>query len=68
MSLCVCEEVNAWDMQAVYLRFSVLSLLLLAGVKNHHKIVFRGEADERPGEIPGDVVLVVEQQARCAQN
>lgn len=32
-------------------------------MKNHHKIAFRGEADERPGEIPGDVVLVVEQQA-----
>lgn len=39
-----------------------------AGVKNHHKIAFRGEADERPGEIPGDVVLVVEQQASTEKN
>lgn len=45
---------------------SLSPMVLLAGVKNHHKIVFRGEADERPGEIPGDVVLVVEQQASCA--
>ncbi|CDJ47480.1 DnaJ domain-containing protein, putative [Eimeria brunetti] len=35
----------------------ILQIFIEKGVKNHHKIVFRGEADERPGEIPGDVVL-----------
>lgn len=40
----------------------ILQIFIEKGVKNHHKIFFRGEADEKPGEIPGDVVLVVEQQ------
>lgn len=45
--------------------FDVLLQLMpiaCAGMSHHHKIYFRGEADEKPNEIPGDVIFVVEQQ------
>jgi DnaJ family protein A protein 2 len=39
----------------------ILEVHIDKGVPNRHKIVFSSEADEKPGEIPGDVVFVVEQ-------
>ncbi|KAL8455560.1 hypothetical protein Emag_000689 [Eimeria magna] len=54
-ALITCKECDGTGVK-------VMGFCLFPGVKNHHKIFFRGEADERPGEIPGDVVLVVEQQ------
>mmetsp|Transcript_12280 Transcript_12280/g.14104 ORF Transcript_12280/g.14104 Transcript_12280/m.14104 type:complete len:411 (+) Transcript_12280:217-1449(+) len=32
------------------------------GMKNGQKIVFSGEADEAPGQLPGDVIFVVKQK------
>ncbi|KAL6190671.1 hypothetical protein ACLB2K_037065 [Fragaria x ananassa] len=32
------------------------------GMRNGHKITFRGEADEAPGTITGDIVIVVQQK------
>lgn len=40
----------------------ILEIYIEKGAKNHHKVIFRGDADERPNEIPGDVVFVLEQQ------
>ena len=31
------------------------------GVPNHHKYSFHGEADEAPGVLPGDLVVIVEE-------
>jgi len=39
----------------------VLEVHIDKGVPNHHKVVFSSEADQKPGEIPGDVVFIVEQ-------
>lgn len=38
-----------------------------AGMSHHHKIYFRGEADEKPNEIPGDVIFIVEQQVSSSK-
>lgn len=32
------------------------------GIKNGQKVVFPGEADQQPGQIPGDVVFVINEQ------
>jgi len=47
--------------QGVIKERKVLEVHIDKGVPNRHKIVFSSEADEKPGEIPGDVVFVVEQ-------
>lgn len=40
----------------------ILEIYVEKGVPNRHKIVISGEADQKVGEIPGDVVFVVEEQ------
>eukprot|EP01069_Polyplicarium_translucidae_P012422 Polyplicarium_translucidae@DN5187_c0_g1_i1.p1 len=40
----------------------ILSVYVDPGAPNGHKVTFSGEADQRPGEVPGDVVFVIEQQ------
>ncbi|KYF47845.1 putative DnaJ family chaperone, partial [Toxoplasma gondii ARI] len=40
----------------------ILEIYIEKGAKNHHKVIFRGDADERPNEIPGDVIFILEQQ------
>lgn len=40
----------------------VLEVYIEKGVPDGHRIVFRGEADERPDTIPGDVRFIVQQQ------
>jgi len=32
------------------------------GMKNNQKIVFEGEADEKPGVLPGDIIFVLQQK------
>jgi len=39
----------------------VLEVHIDKGVPNRHKVVFASEADQKPGEVPGDVIFVVEQ-------
>ena len=40
----------------------VLHVHVDRGVKNGHKIEFRGEGDQLPGVLPGDVVFEIEQK------
>jgi len=40
----------------------VLEVHIEKGMKSGHKIKFSGEADEIPGTVPGDVVIVVQQK------
>eukprot|EP00921_Rhytidocystis_pertsovi_P013347 GHVQ01021576.1.p1 GENE.GHVQ01021576.1~~GHVQ01021576.1.p1 ORF type:complete len:437 (+),score=83.49 GHVQ01021576.1:34-1344(+) len=40
----------------------LLEVFIDKGVPPNHKVVFSGEADEKPGETPGDVVFVIQQQ------
>ncbi|KAL5367121.1 DNAJ like chaperone [Cryptosporidium parvum] len=40
----------------------VLEVNIDKGIPNHHKVTFHGEADEKQGEIPGDVVFVLDEQ------
>ncbi|KAL4779287.1 hypothetical protein BJX76DRAFT_361925 [Aspergillus varians] len=40
----------------------VLHVHVDRGVKNGHKIEFRGEGDQQPGVMPGDVVFEIEQK------
>jgi DnaJ family protein A protein 2 len=40
----------------------VLEVHVEKGMKSGHKIKFSGEADEIPGTVPGDVVIVVQQK------
>ncbi|PYI03652.1 hypothetical protein BO78DRAFT_399662 [Aspergillus sclerotiicarbonarius CBS 121057] len=40
----------------------VLHVHVDRGVKNGHKIEFRGEGDQMPGVLPGDVVFEIEQK------
>ncbi|PFH34118.1 putative DnaJ family chaperone [Besnoitia besnoiti] len=40
----------------------ILEIYIEKGAKNHHKVIFHGDADERPNEIPGDVIFILEQQ------
>jgi len=47
--------------QGVVKEKKVLEVHIDKGVPNRHKIVFSAEADEKPGEIAGDVVFIVEQ-------
>jgi len=47
--------------QGVIKERKVLEVHIDKGVPNRHRIVFASEADEKPGEIPGDVVFVVEE-------
>jgi len=47
--------------QGVIKERKVLEVHIDKGVPNHFKVVFGAEADEKPGETPGDVVFVVEE-------
>lgn len=40
----------------------VLEVHVEKGMKSGHKIKFSGEADEIPGTLPGDVIIVVQQK------
>mmetsp|Transcript_9012 Transcript_9012/g.25707 ORF Transcript_9012/g.25707 Transcript_9012/m.25707 type:complete len:418 (+) Transcript_9012:110-1363(+) len=40
-----------------------LEVYIEKGMKHRQKIVFSGEADEAPGVLPGDVVIIVDQQS-----
>lgn len=40
----------------------ILEVHIEKGMKHGQKINFAGEADEKPGEIPGDVVFVIQQK------
>lgn len=40
----------------------VLEVHIEKGMKSGHKIKFSGEADEIPGTVPGDVIIVVQQK------
>lgn len=40
----------------------VLEVFVEQGAPHNHKVVFTGEADEKPGETPGDVIFIIEQQ------
>ncbi|OII75081.1 hypothetical protein cand_004420 [Cryptosporidium andersoni] len=40
----------------------VLEVNIDKGIPNHHKVTFHGEADEKQGEVPGDVVFVLDEQ------
>jgi len=40
----------------------ILEVYIEKGMKHRQKIFFRGEADEAPGQLPGDVVFVLDQQ------
>eukprot|EP00922_Rhytidocystis_sp_ex-Travisia-forbesii_P060205 GHVS01089218.1.p1 GENE.GHVS01089218.1~~GHVS01089218.1.p1 ORF type:complete len:436 (+),score=68.06 GHVS01089218.1:175-1482(+) len=40
----------------------LLEVYITKGAPHHHKVVFSGEADEKPGETPGDVIFVLDQQ------
>ncbi|CEL99126.1 unnamed protein product [Vitrella brassicaformis CCMP3155] len=40
----------------------VLEVFVEKGAPDNKKIIFRGEADERPGQLPGDVIFVIQQQ------
>ena len=38
----------------------ILELEILSGTNEHEKIVFKGESDEYPDAIPGDVIFIIE--------
>lgn len=40
----------------------VLEVQIDKGMKNNQKITFAGEADQKPGILPGDVVFVIQQK------
>lgn len=40
----------------------ILEVNIEKGMKDKHKIKFSGEADEMPGTIPGDVIIVVQEK------
>lgn len=40
----------------------LIEVFVPKGAENHHKIYFRGEADQAPDTEPGDVVVVIEQK------
>ena len=40
----------------------VLEVQIDKGMKNNQKITFQGEADQKPGILPGDVVFVIQQK------
>mmetsp|Transcript_404 Transcript_404/g.941 ORF Transcript_404/g.941 Transcript_404/m.941 type:complete len:420 (+) Transcript_404:152-1411(+) len=40
----------------------MLEVYVEKGMRHNQKIVFKGEADEAPGQLPGDVVFVIDQQ------
>lgn len=48
--------------QKVYKDRKVLEVLIEKGMKHGSKIKFAGEADEIPGTIPGDVVIIVQEK------
>lgn len=39
-----------------------LEVNIIQGMSNNQKIVFEGEADERPGVLPGDIIFIVQQK------
>lgn len=42
----------------------VLEVHINKGMRNGQKIVFSGEADEAPGQVPGDIIFIVEEKVR----
>lgn len=42
----------------------VLEVFIEKGASDGHRIVFNGEADEKPDTIPGDVRFIIDQQVR----
>lgn len=39
----------------------ILEVLIERGVPDQHRVTFHGEADERPNELPGNVVFIITQ-------
>jgi DnaJ family protein A protein 2 len=48
--------------QKVVQEKKVLEVHIEKGMVNNQKIVFQGEADEAPGQVPGDIVFVVQEK------
>lgn len=40
----------------------VIEVNIDKGVPNHHKYSFHGESDEKPGMLPGDLIVVIEEK------
>ena len=56
------DKCKACKGQKVYKDRKVLEVGIEKGMKNGQKIKFSGEADEVPGTLPGDVIIVVQEK------
>jgi len=63
-----CKQMDAKDKctsckgNKIYQDRKVLEVAIEKGMKNNHKIKFASEADEIPGTIAGDIVIVVQEK------
>jgi len=46
----------------------IMEIYIDPGAPDRHKVTFRGEADQKPSEDPGDVVFVLDQQVCYSTN
>lgn len=53
-----CKACNGRGVNATK---KILEVFVEKGVPDQHKITFHGEADEKPNEIPGNVIFVISQ-------
>jgi DnaJ-class molecular chaperone len=40
----------------------VIEVVIDKGAPNKHKYTFHGESDEKPGMLPGDLIVVIEEK------
>lgn len=55
------KKCRGCDGRGVTKEKKILEVVLDKGAPEGHKIVFRSEADQKPGEVAGDVVFVCTQ-------
>jgi len=56
------DKCKACKGNKVYKDRKVLEVLVEKGMKNNSKIRFSGESDERPGIVPGDVIILIQEK------
>ncbi|CAG9333355.1 unnamed protein product [Blepharisma stoltei] len=48
--------------KTIFQERKVIEVTIDKGIPNHHKYSFMGESDEKPGVLPGDLIVIIEEK------
>ncbi|CAG9319855.1 unnamed protein product [Blepharisma stoltei] len=54
-----CKECKG---KRIFQERKVIEVTIDKGIPNHHKYSFMGESDEKPGVLPGDLIVIIEEK------